>query len=204
MSGLTTIGIIAILVLIGIYVVIKMVQWHPNEDSRNAILFKKYYERLLSLLANSELSHNAQFELLPLLFSVGSLSLGYTGESSANYYNDIQSFVTRKCSAEQLSTFSERKVFYSNIAKWGTLRGEWAAGDIPYELASSSLNRVLVSFGDIIVNPDCASDYKNAPRVLLSINDKAKFSLMFSNQFVPLIMEYCVSLVTDTDYNFVH
>lgn len=157
-------------------------------------LFQLYLDAGNSLLKTLPLYSGDRFELMPFLFVIGFVSVKAAGGDAEKYSNEIEEFLSSKIIGPDWEYFEKRMLFYSDVAQGGPAFGFWSLVDIPPSILSIPMLRCAVAFGDCITNPDCVSDYENAPILLSGFSETQSFSRVFTDIFFRFSKTYCVAV----------
>ncbi len=147
--------------------------------------YKRCYSKCYRVLSSCPCVNNLEFELHPFLCIMLQISLV---ECDQSIWKGIYDYALRQIKPDQFSVFQSRIELYFAVIKGEyEPRAEWALG-APVD-SNNLLMKPIIVFGDILVNPDCAADYKNAPICLQSFFDMQRFTLTYMQEFVPIIAD---------------
>lgn len=147
--------------------------------------YKRCYSKCYRVLSSCPCVNNLEFELHPFLCIMLQISLV---ECDQSLWKGIYDYALQQIKPDQFSVFQSRIELYFAVVKGEyEPRAEWALGS-PVD-SNNLLMKPIIVFGDILVNPDCAADYKNAPICLQSIFDMQRFTLTYMQKVVPIIAD---------------
>lgn len=164
----------------------------PNKELQD--ILNKYYKKFLKVFENSEIvSPNFYKELLPFMLAISNISV------SINYdLGDVNLLVETFTDwvenlghkNDMLNQIDERQKLYTDaMMEKINPRYEWCMFNAPKD-DTNPIIRCLGVFGDIITNPDCANDYKNAPICIHDIFQVVEFAQIMTTKFTALIMDF--------------
>lgn len=148
-----------------------------NKNIDPISVYMTAYTKCYDILKKSNLvGDNLDFELLPVV----SIALLNSVESDAikqkfheNILNTMRSLPT---SFEDFkSEYYKRIEFYESVKSGKPLIGSWCLGHAD-DIAKDSIGKIVVAFGDVLLNPSCAVNYENAPIQIHSIFDITNFA----------------------------
>lgn len=149
--------------------------------------FKTCYSKCCRKLSKSPIAHNYKFELYPFLYHIMGIALSADLSSYINVTGYLLKYIFSKLQASETEKFFSRLELYSDVIGGNiTPRCECMMNT-----DFSSTNPVLydfIVFGDILVNPNCANDYKNAPISLPSVFEVYRFSKILMEEVTPIIL----------------
>ncbi|MBQ6398218.1 MAG: hypothetical protein IJI06_08750 [Oscillospiraceae bacterium] len=154
-------------------------------------IMEKYYEKALSCFDSTVFKENAAYELVPLLYVIGDLTLVSVHKDRMKYARQVAPNVIPDCiNDKNRKRWDDHMAFYAHIVQGGYLWGGWSLSDLPSELKENPLSRCMVACGDLINDPECIEDYENAPLVLCGITEKMKLNQAMI-QLSNVAFEYC-------------
>lgn len=149
------------------------------------------HDKALSVLSAQALVCNAEFELLPAMFVVADYSCLSSNKNRQLIGNELRAFIVKKYQLDNASTqlFDSRVNFYGSIVRGKLLRADWLPGQAATVQNADAIVRCATALGDILINPECASDYENAPILLYDIFTVTGFAGIYINEIIPLFAE---------------
>lgn len=147
--------------------------------------FQSCYVRCCAVLSKSPLAHNYKFELYPYLYALFAYMLGTNSSLSKDTLTPTVTWIINRLPPEQHDKFWSRMNFYIDVVSDRVdIRAEWAVSEkIDF---SNPFLRIYFAFGDILSNPACAIDYKNAPVLMNDIFDMREFERIMSQELTPI------------------
>lgn len=172
---------------------------HIPSSHSYAEIFEEYYKKASDLLDSSSLVQEYNADLLALLFVLGDISVYAINQDREKYMEEVIPIISHQCldNDSLISFVTLRANFYVDVSNGAEVRGVWSLSDIPPSILRHPLLRCCVAFGDVITNPDFSVDYYNTPLTLHSISSQRNFQAMFTQQFYPLVKQYCTLLTND-------
>lgn len=154
-------------------------------------IFANIYQRASSALSSQALAHNSEFELLPAMLVIADYSCLSANKNRQRIVNGLINYISEKCGFDDTSEklFDERIDFYGSIIRGKPLRAEWLQGQLEVIQDADAIVRCATALGDILINPECANDYDNAPILLYSIFAITDFAEMYIKEIIPLFVE---------------
>lgn len=128
----------------------------------------KYYNQITELFCTDQLAHNAEFEILPVLFVLSDFAAATSHKDRNAIANEFYAWAKqRKLLTEfNFDTFDERIDLYGKAIRGMKLRGYWTPSEID-SYSKNAITKCAAVFGDILVCPACADNYENAPWFIL-------------------------------------
>lgn len=162
-------------------------------------IFKKHYENALSHLTKSEIAHNAEFELFPVMIMLASFATQGDHSHKNAVADDFVSIIYKNYLVDdvQRHNFIERLTFYNRVIKKHYYRADW---DITDELSKNSDNfitNLLIIFGDILVNPDCVIDYEEALFVFHDVQESIDFQTIMIKDVLSVFLDFIKEINND-------
>lgn len=147
--------------------------------------FQSCYVRCCAVLSKSPLAYNYKFELYPYLYALFAYMLGTNPSLSKDALTPTVAWIINRLPPEQHDKFWTRMHFYIDVVTDQIdLRAEWAVSEkIDF---SNPFLRLYFAFGDILSNPGCAIDYKNAPVLMNDVIDMREFERIMSQELTPI------------------
>lgn len=155
--------------------------------SRIVPLFERSCNSIISKVSSSDIAKNVTFETICFVYSMIDYA-AFSADASVKDRNTIRdsvigsSFFREKILADAniTDTMINRYELYSQLLSGVNPRGEWMLYQTDTIDLSNPVNRCIVCFGDILVNPDCALDYENAPFAIHDIFKCSEFASSFA------------------------
>lgn len=155
-------------------------------------VFSQHYRSMLRIAKSSPISNNPEFELLPAMFTMTDFAAMVYEKDRMSIAVPVMDEIKSLYPPFNNDLFDRRCDLYGEIIRGRRLRNEWAMGDSSV-FTSDAMQKCTALLGDILINPDCADDYDNAPLVMHSVFDVTSFS---KSVVVP-ILEEIVKLIND-------
>lgn len=159
-------------------------------------IFTKYYEKLYSAISEKcDLDNglDLSFELYPFLVVTGTCSfMGLSSEvlrKESNIFSEEILNPALNITSGSEKEFADRMDLYVSVIQGNPLRGDWCMGFIPPHLSSDLVMRCVIALGDIILNPDCASNYFSDSNNKTTIQTMKVFSV-FAEEIPNIMDEY--------------
>lgn len=160
-------------------------EFYTNLKKELQKVFDIHYKKFLKVFENSQVvSANLKEELIPLMFVVSQISVSYIkyGNVDADtnlllgIFSDWMDKLDFKNDIHKI--YKERFHLYTIIILNEKMpRYEWLMFREPKD-NSNLILRCCAVFGDILINPNCANDYDNAPVIIHDFFQIKEFSLM--------------------------
>lgn len=161
----------------------------------------RYFDLCREVIASDESLHFADLEILCLLHYVSEFTANCKKRISSidfeNYMKEINNYTIFKLNSIKgprppfcisgVDWVIQRTGFYNSIIKNRSIRGDWLSSNLPED--AHPLFLCSVALGDILINPDCGTDYEYAPVVIRDFF-KAKETEVKLMQLCDLIREY--------------
>lgn len=147
-----------------------------------------------NLLSSLSVNTDIDTEITCFFVSLGGLSYELAGKDVQEYEAAVDDFLEIKfMSRYEYNALSYRDVLYNKIANGEKFRGEWYNGFIPAEYQSLAVNRMIMAFGDFLINEECAIDYYSAPKL---DNNKIipRLQTILTTTFKSVVNEFLFSL----------
>jgi len=128
-------------------------------------IIRRNYKAMLKTVQKASFSQNAEFELLPVMLTVGKLAALISDINNGSFDIDFIRESKKLVTSYDTTVFTERLQFYVDIINGNNIRGDWCLGEIN-ALLENPLYKCIIAFGDILFNPEYANDYYNAPTVV--------------------------------------
>ncbi|MBQ6075950.1 MAG: zinc-ribbon domain-containing protein [Lachnospiraceae bacterium] len=162
-----------------------------REPDNYATRFSKHYNSSIDICEKKLYNSQYKEELLPALFVIADYAALSANLDRSSVADEILSVISDSFTESfTLETFRRRVEMYGKAIRGRELRAEWLFGNSEL-LGKNALTRVGGMLGDILINPDCADDYDNAPIRLLDPQEITDFgeSVMW-----PMIDEMAILL----------
>ncbi|MCH5323970.1 MAG: hypothetical protein J1E39_02040 [Eubacterium sp.] len=163
-------------------------------DVDNHALYSLAYRDAYNILKQSDLVHNIEFELLPILYVL----VDYVGYvlKKRELSNDALNWISSAIDDFHYykDEFNKRVDFYVEFIRGKVPFMNWSPVDAPKESLNDPLFRCVAAFGDVIYNPACIDNYDDAPLLINGIFDQFNFTnkimkptMKIFEQFVDLL-----------------
>lgn len=154
-------------------------------------IFEVIYHKALSSLLAHPIVKNAEFELLPAMLVVVDYSCLSANKDRHLIVSRLIELISGKylTKKEEARLLDERVDFYGSIIRGRTLRAEWLQGQVAMVKNERAIVRCVTALGDILINPECANDYDNAPSLLCGVFEMTEFAGMYIKEIMPLFVE---------------
>ncbi len=162
-------------------------------------LINTYYTKFLEIARKSDIITNAEFEIYPFLCSIIDLIIEQANINTTVIREHIYPSIMneKKWNENQQKAFNERIYLYDEMIMGKNPRAIWLNGNTNLNMKEEKM-KCLVTFGDILYNPECSKDYYNAPIRLYGVFE----SINFTNQVIFPMIELLNKYTTDI-LNFV-
>ena len=160
------------------------------DESTISGCFKKYFILITGMFSQSQYKNSPIMpELIAAMTSIMDFTSDYYDYNNASERKIILDWVLtplyksmNKRNFEKLAKIIDtRRDFYLVQSRNCSLRGEFMMDDIPDYRKNWPPYRYSVIFCDCVYNPDCLTNYDNAPTVIKSIFDQAEESAFWSS-----------------------
>lgn len=154
-------------------------------------IFEVIYHKALSSLLAQPIVRNAEFELLPAMLVVADYSCLSANKDRRLIVNKLYQLISEKYlrKKEETKLFDERVDFYGSIIRGRTLRTDWLQRQVAMVENEGAIVRCVTALGDILINPECANHYDNAPSLLCGVFEMTEFTGMYIKEIIPLFVE---------------
>ena len=164
-------------------------------------VFRLHFSRISDFLDDSAITQYVVQETACFLAAAGDAALSLAGKSENDRlrYAQEASAVLLTSAQKEFSYIkyymSPRLDLYGKVIRGGYIRNEWSFGqfDISH-FDEFPIGKAAITFGDILINPDCAENYEGAPIIVNDFFDQQEFVKIFTEKVIPDIISFCEEL----------
>ena len=175
----------------------------PTWEEAVQDVFSDYYKIFSKRFEDPDIVlANVDEELIPFLFVISQIALSNSNCETTELLDVFFEWInTLGLKTDILKIFDERLRLYTDIiCNEKKPRYEWLMFNAPKDTIDT-IARCHAVFGDILINPTCATNYENAPVVLHSIFKVKEFSTKMVD-FYFLLIKFCHEVTSA--YNLYH
>lgn len=150
-------------------------------------IYKKYCKLVIRACKSAPfLIQNVQFEARCFVYAVMDVAAFTSGLYRDLLYSTVSGYLFRSKfkTQDEIFRFNKRREFYADRVTKKDVRADWfATPDISF-MRNNEILCCCGAFGDILINPQCADDYINAPISLYGVYELNSFATQCMDKVV--------------------